>query len=128
MSVVDLSSEIDGRLLAFERAAADTAVPDLEPFLPPPGDPTRPEAVRELVRVALELRWARGERPDLDEYLDRFPELKTSAAMAEVAYEDYRLRLQAGEARSPDAYRVRYGVDVTDWPGPEADTAPRGPP
>src|SRR5215208_4516537 len=97
MSVLDLSSEIDDRLLAFERAAADTIVPDLEPFLPPPGDPARTAAVRELVRVALELRWARGERPNPDEYLNHFPELADPAAVAEVAFEDYRLRVQAGE-------------------------------
>jgi serine/threonine protein kinase/tetratricopeptide (TPR) repeat protein len=129
MSVTDLSAVVDDRLLAFERAAADTRVPDLDPFLPPPGDPARAEAVRELVRVALELRWGRGEQPDLNEYLDRYPELHDPEAKAAVAFEDYRQRLLAGEGASPETYRQAYGVDVDDWPSPDAPTVPkrRGP-
>jgi tetratricopeptide (TPR) repeat protein len=123
MSPLDLTSQIDGLVEAFENAAAATRVPDVEPFLPPPGDPARSEAVRELTRVAMELRWARGERPDPAEYLDRFPELADSVALADIAFEDYRQRILAGERPSRDTYRRRFGVDVADWPGPEAGTA-----
>jgi serine/threonine protein kinase/Flp pilus assembly protein TadD len=123
MSPLDLSSQVDGLLEAFENAAVSTRVPDLEPFLPPAGDPARAEAVRELVRVAIELRWSRGERPDPEEYLDRFPELAESAALAEVAFEDYRQRILAGEQPDRESYRGRFGIDVTDWPGPDAGTA-----
>lgn len=122
MSPLDLASQVDGLLEAFENAAASTRVPDLEPFLPPSGDPARTEAVRELVRVAIELRWARGERPNPDEYLDRFPELADSVGLAEVAYEDYRQRILAGERPDRESYRRRFGIDVGDWPGPEAGT------
>ena len=127
MSVTDLSAVIDDHLLAFERAAAaGPRVPDLDPFLPPNGDPARAEAVRELARVALELRWARGERPDPHEYLDRYPELADPDARADVAFEDYRQRLLAGEPVSRDGYRRRYGVDAASWPTPDdAPTTPR---
>jgi eukaryotic-like serine/threonine-protein kinase len=127
MSHLGLSSEVDDLLLAFENAASATRVPDVEPFLPPPGDPIRPEAVRELARVALELRWARGERPDPAEYLARFPELADSDALADLAFEDYRQRVLAGDRPSRESYRRRFGVDVADWPGPEAATAKLGP-
>lgn len=126
MSPVDVSSRIDSLLQAYEAAAASTRVHDFEPFLPPPNDPARAEAIRELTRVALELRWTRGERPDPSEYLSRFPELNDSDAIAEIAYEDYRQRILAGDRPSRDSYRSRYGVDVTDWPGPEAATAKFG--
>ena len=125
MSATDLWIVVDECLLAFERAAAaDPGVPDPDPFLPPPGDPNRAEAVRELVRVALELRWSRGDRPDLRDYLTRYPELADPEATAAVAFEDYRQRLLAGERASPAAYREAYGVDVSDWPSPDAPTKP----
>ncbi len=123
VSLPDRSAQIDEVLLAFENAAASTRVPDVEPFLPPPGDPGRAEAIRELARVALELRWMRGERPDAAEYLARFPELADRVAAAEVVFEDYRQRILAGDAPSRESYRRRFGVDVTDWPGPVASTA-----
>lgn len=127
MSAADLSAQIDDALSAFENAAASTRVPDLEPFLPPAGNPARQEAVRELTRVALELRWARGERPDPDEYLARFSELSEPSAIAAIAFEDYRQRFLAGDRPSRDSYVNRYGVDVSDWPNSTAQTERRGP-
>ena len=119
-------SAIDDRLLAFEQAArSSTKVPELDPFLPPPGDSDRPEAVRELVRVALELRWARGDRPNLAEYVKRYPELAEPEALAAVAYEDYRQRVLAGEQPSRDTYHAQYGIDVADWHSPDAATSRR---
>ena len=125
MAVTDLSAVVDEHLLAFEQAAAtDPGVPEIDSFLPPPDDPARAEAVRELARVSLELRWTRGEHPDLQVYLDCYPELNEPEAKAAVAYEDYRQRLLAGEPASPDAYRRVYGVDVADWPSPDAPDRP----
>ena len=119
-------SAIDDRLLAFEQAArSGTSVPEVDPFLPPSGDPDRPEAVRELVRVALELRWSRGDRPNLADYLERHPELAEPEAIAAVAYEDYRQRVLAGEQPSRDNYHAQFGIDVSDWPCPDAATSRR---
>src|SRR5262245_17366366 len=117
-------SGIDDRLLAFERAAAGAPrVRDLDSFLPPPGDPERVEAVRELACVALELRWARGDRPNPADYLKRYPELDEPEIRAAIAYEDYRQRILAGDRPSRDSYRAQYAVDVADWPAPEAVTS-----
>jgi eukaryotic-like serine/threonine-protein kinase len=121
-------SDIDDRLLAFERAAAASPrVPDLDSFLPSPDDPDRIEAVRELVRVALELRWGRGDRPNLADYLARYPELGEPEARAAIAFEDYRQRILAGDKPSRDSYQAQYGIDVADWPSPDAVTSRRGP-
>jgi len=121
------SSVVDERLLAFERAMEFSSSADLETFLPPVGDPSREHTVCELVRVDLDLRWSRGEKPNLDHYLHRFPELKEPSALAAVAYEDYRQRIMSGQAPARDDYARRYQLNVSDWPGPEAATAPLGP-
>ncbi|HKA05779.1 MAG TPA: serine/threonine-protein kinase, partial [Gemmataceae bacterium] len=119
-------SAIDDRLLAFEQAArASMNVPDVDPFLPRPGDPDRAEAVRELVRVALELRWTCGDRPNLADYVGRYPELAEPEALAAVAYEDYRQRVLAGEQPSRDSYHAQFGIEVSDWPCPDAATSRR---
>jgi eukaryotic-like serine/threonine-protein kinase len=121
-------SEIDDRLLAFEHAAAAAPrVPDFDSFLPPPGDPDRIEAVRELARVALELRWSRGDRPNLKDYLARYPELGDPEARAAIAFEDYRQRILAGDKPSRDSYQAEYGIEVAEWPSQDALTSRRGP-
>src|SRR4051812_27451995 len=102
MSIADPSIGVDDILLRFERAAAGARVPDLAGFLPPADSPCRAEAVRELARVALELRWERGEQPDPGDYLDRYPELADPEARAAVLYEDFRQRLLAGDRPSRD--------------------------
>ena len=110
------------------RSGRGPSVPDLDSFLPPPGDPTGAEAVRELARVALELRWAPRRSADLDDYLARYPELTDPEAtrgrrVRGLSPADPRRR--PAVARQPTARRI--GVDVTDWPGPErrSDLAPR---
>ena len=120
-------SIIDARVMAFERAVSGSRDTDFDDYLPPPGDPTRGPTLCELARVDLELRWSRGERPDLDRYLERYPELNMQSVLAEVAFEDYRQRLIAGDVPDRNEYASRYGVDVSDWPGPEAATAPPNP-
>src|SRR5262245_53584855 len=123
MPVTDAAVAIDALLRAYERAATDSHLPDLDSFLPSRDDPVRAEAVCELVRVDLEFRWARGERPDLDSYLSRYAELAEPAARAAVAFEHYRQRALAGQRPSRDDYARQYDVDVSSWPGPDAATA-----
>jgi eukaryotic-like serine/threonine-protein kinase len=123
MPVADSSVSLDALLLAYERAAAGSNLPELDSFLPPPGDAGRAEALCELARVDMELRWARGQQPDLDHYLSRFPELTEPSTLAAVAFEDYRQRALAGGRPSREDYARRYEVDVSSWPGPEAATA-----
>jgi serine/threonine protein kinase/Tfp pilus assembly protein PilF len=50
-----------------------------------------------------------------------FPELFTDRETArEVAHQEYRLRLEAGERPAPMEYEQRFGIDTTDWPEPTA--------
>src|SRR5262249_14983997 len=45
---------------------------DLTQFLPPPGAPLRPAVLEELIKTDLEIRWRRGARTGLRDYLQRY--------------------------------------------------------
>src|SRR5262249_53990816 len=71
----------------------------------------------ELIRVDLEYSWQDGRPNRLDHYRERFPELfGDSRWVQEIAFEEYRLRRQAGEDPSPLEYRRRFGAHTLDWP------------
>ena len=56
-----------------------------------------------------------------------FPELFSNPDLVhEMAYEEYRLRQQAGEHPEPDEYRRRFGLTGRDWPS-EISPPPRIP-
>ena len=75
----------------------------------------------ELVRVDLEFQWGRSRPIRLEEYLAIYPELSEDPGLLQaVAFEEYRLRLQAGENTTPDEYRRRFGLDGRSWPSSDA--------
>src|SRR5206468_4515250 len=84
--------------------------------------------LRELVRVVMEIAWERGAPRPLADYLVRFPILRTDrASLQAVAFEEYRLRQQAGQDPDPEAYQRDFGVDTADWSPPSgAFTANQG--
>ena len=90
---------------------------DLKAFLPEPGHPLYGSVLREVVRVDLELHWARGQPRPLEDYRSSFPELFSDReSLHAITFEEYRLRRQAGENVTPAEYEHRFGVDVTTWP------------
>jgi serine/threonine protein kinase/Tfp pilus assembly protein PilF len=107
---------LDEVLEAFEEAQARDGDADLADFLPTPEHPEYLAILCELVRVDMEYTWRRGRRRRLEEYESRFPQLFSDPGRArEVAFEEYRLRQQAGDSPSPAEYRRRFGGD---WPAP----------
>ena len=103
--------ELDDFILAFEDAYRHRGGADPAAFLPPPGHPLHGAVLRELVRVDLEFGWERGCPKTLDAYQRDFPQLAAdSDALQAIAFEEYRLRRQAGQVPSPDEYQARYGV------------------
>ncbi len=63
------------------------------------------------MRVDLEFGWKRGCPKELTEYQRAFPALTGDRdGLREIAFEEYRLRQQAGQDPSPDEYLSRYGV------------------
>jgi serine/threonine protein kinase/Flp pilus assembly protein TadD len=107
----DGRDELDDFVRAFEEAYQHRGGADPAAFLPPRGHPLHRDVLRELVRVDLEFGWERGCPKTLDAYQRDFPELIADHdGLREIAFEEYRLRRQAGQAPSPDEYWSRYGV------------------
>jgi serine/threonine protein kinase/predicted Zn-dependent protease len=102
---------------AYESARAGADGADLAAFLPASEHPQYLDILAELVRVDLEYSWEAGRPNRLEDYRGPYPELfRDRGRLQGVAFEDYRLRLQAGEAPSAAEYRRRYGVDSSGWP------------
>src|SRR5437879_6446541 len=60
---------------AWEGVTPSAGAPDLSDFLPPPENSLRHDALLELIRIDLAMRW-RGQQPiGLEEYVERFPDL-----------------------------------------------------
>src|SRR4051812_45595220 len=103
---------------AYEAAAVREGWAEVAEHLPPPDHPRRLAILAELVRVDLEHRRSRGDRAKLEDYLGRFPDLFDDPdLLAEVAFEEYRLRRHEGEAPTRAEYRRRFGIDCEGWPG-----------
>jgi serine/threonine protein kinase/tetratricopeptide (TPR) repeat protein len=109
---------LEARVEAYEHAHAAGGRADLADFLPPPEHPLYEVVLVELVRLDLEYGWARGQPTSLEEYRRRFPRLFSDLRLLrDVAFEEYRLRLQAGQHASVSEYQKAYGVNVADRPG-----------
>jgi len=131
--MVELGDRFQGELVdpfvdAYEEAQARNGHADLAAFLPEPGHPLFSAVLCELVRVDLEYGWMRGHPVPLEDYLARFPALQNDATLfRQAAFEECRLRRQAGETPSPDEYRRRFGIGNVSWlssptPKPGKDT------
>jgi Protein kinase domain/Sulfatase-modifying factor enzyme 1 len=90
-------------------AGGETPTIDLEPFLPPAGDPTRLLWLHDLVGRALQISWQRGRPRMLAEYVKRFPELGAERDLpVALIFAEYRARLLAGGLPTLDEYRRRF--------------------
>ena len=89
-------------LLAAWESADEFGPPSLGDFLPDePG--LRKQALVELIKVDLELRWGEWNLPKrLPEYTDEFPELSVGELPADLIYEEYHLRCAAGLNITPE--------------------------
>ena len=66
--------------------------------LPPPGDRLRRLALIEMVKVDLERRWAKGEKRNIEAYLQEYPELRSNAdSFAEIVQQEYFIRSRHGD-------------------------------
>jgi serine/threonine protein kinase/Tfp pilus assembly protein PilF len=112
--------ELDDFVDAFEMVQQRDGRADLPDFLPHPEHPLYRPVLLELLRLDLEYGWQRGQGRSLSEYQRIFPELfEDLACLAQIAFEEYRLRLQVGQAVTPEEYRSRFGIDTEGWPAPE---------
>jgi serine/threonine protein kinase/Tfp pilus assembly protein PilF len=112
---------MDHYVKSFE-AAWSTGEPELAPFLPGREHPQFRRVALELIRVDIENRWGCGRVKSVDDYRRALPDLFTDKAfLADVAFEEYRQRLEHGENPSAPEYARRYGIDTAGWPAPSAN-------
>src|SRR6266481_4482584 len=105
--------DLEFRIDAFEEARRVNRRVDLARFLPPREHPSYLKALAELIRVELDHGWAEHNPKPLREYCRQFPEIgERSELLRDLAYEEYRLRRQAGEPVEPADYQSAYGVEV----------------
>ena len=116
-SIDSISGAVEFFLEGFEAAWEADLLPSIEEFLPPEDHPAHRKILVELACIDLERQWRRGARPDLSAYFTRFPALKADTeGRGQLAFEDYRQRLQRGDAPAPAEYQVRFGIETEDWP------------
>src|SRR5207244_4301137 len=107
---------LDEFVAAYEAAWDAAGHASIRQFLPETTHALYDQVLRELLRVELELVWQAGLTPRLDAFRSEFPNLfQNKQALADVAFEEYRQRLQAGERPSPDEYALRYGINTSGW-------------
>jgi serine/threonine protein kinase len=123
----------------FHAAWQEGEPADLMPFLPPAGTPLRVLVLHELITIDLEMRWRRNQRPRLEDYLEKYPELGPAPSQpAELIFQEYHVRHRCGDrpplasyqARFPDQYDelVRLATHDTQIPPRSvARTAPAPP-
>ncbi|MBI3406955.1 MAG: tetratricopeptide repeat protein [Planctomycetes bacterium] len=117
-------ASFEGLIEAFEQARSADHPVELAQYLPARTSVNYLATLQELVRVDLEWSWRQGRPVALADYVRRFPELESDkAGLTLITFEEFRLRLEAGEDATPDQYAARFGVDVSDWPLKAHDAA-----
>ena len=99
-------AEHESVIRRFEEAWADGR-PDLAGYLASKVR-DRGGLLLELAQIDLEFRFRRGERPRVEEYLDRFPELNTERDVAALLSSELSLRDRHGPPYTPDELLSRF--------------------
>ncbi|MCC9600168.1 protein kinase [Stieleria sp. JC731] len=74
------------------------------------------DAIAELIRVDIELRYENGDSCEVDHYLDRFGQLRDQPeCVAEIAFEDFRARSAMGYPVSAARWKNLPGVHQEPW-------------
>lgn len=101
---------------AFETGWSEHSQTTIETLLQSHGLLDDHEAISELIRVDIELRYERGMSIELEDYLDRFEVLRDHpSCVADIAFEDYRSRSAKGYSISAKRWSDLPGVRDTSW-------------
>ena len=123
---------IEATIEAFENAVASSNGDPvaLRDFLPPEASDQYLTLLTELIRVDMDLAYARGQRKTVEDYRRDYPSVFAKPeALERIAFEEYRLRQHAGEQVSPAEYGDRLDVATDHWSRlavGAADTLPVG--
>ena len=93
----------------FAESLHNGTVSDWNDYLGGLTDSVRRAVVREMVKIDLDFRWNHGEKPLLEEYTTRQPDLgPTHALPVDLVCEEYRIRRKRGDNPDIDDYRERF--------------------
>ncbi len=121
---IDSIPDLERLSNAFDQAWQEASEVDLSAFLPPLNHSHFERIASELICIDMEMRWSLGTQKSISDYRSEYPHLfNNPAVVQELAYEDYRQRVQAGEPIQPQEYRDRYAVDVSAWPQPSGTSS-----
>ena len=118
----EAQAELNDLVQSYEARCAEDGNVDLRGCLPHIGHPLYREARCELIRIDLECSWREGRPRRLPDYFEMFPDLGADrASIEQIAFEEYRLRVLAGENPSAAEYQERYVVATDRWPGSDVN-------
>ena len=108
--------DLEFYLQEFEKSFFENGDADLADFLPSTDHSQYHQIGVELIRSHMELTWQQNSKP-LADYQERFPQiLQESRYIEPVAFEEYRLRTQAGETVLRSEYEEHFGIKTNHWP------------
>jgi eukaryotic-like serine/threonine-protein kinase len=104
-----LSASVIKALDAFDAAWQQQPTPPLEPYIPPNDHPSRLQILVGVVRIDMERRVKAGSPPCIEDYLERFPELRDDEEQfVKLVLLEYRSRQQLGFEGNPDDVTRRF--------------------
>jgi len=107
----DERAQLSARADEFHEALRKGAGSDWGPFLAGLPERMRLRVLIELVIIDLIHRWERRERPEVEEYVAKFPELgPIDQVPPQIIVEECRCRAKAGERYDVERYRDRFPV------------------
>ncbi len=112
---------VEDRIEAFESEVSKNPGASIDSFLPERGHAKYTVVAAELIRVDMDIAWARGDRKKLAGYVAQYPKIfRDRRLCGELAFEEYRLRLDAGEDVQPQEYKSLFtefevDVDTDEW-------------
>ena len=111
------STDLESIVADFERAYASApARVDIRDFVSK-DDENYLEIATELIRVEIELRWETEHRKTLEDYRSHFPDvLQDKQSFDQIAFDEYRLRVDSGEEVTPSDYQAKYSIQAYHWP------------
>ena len=105
----DDRAQLSARADEFHEALRRGAGSDWKPFLADLPERMRRPVLIELVIIDLIHRWENRERPEVEDYLAKFPELgPRDQVPGHIIVEECRCRAKAGEQYSVERYRDRF--------------------
>lgn len=106
-----LSGQVEAFLAAWE---AGGPPPNLQAFVPSPGQGPRRLTLIELIKVDLEFRWRdAATQKRVEEYFGEFPELEENLP-TDLIYEEFLIRKHAGNPVTAESYLARFPVRAAE--------------